>query len=208
MKKTEIRNVIDLAITAGKSGRGALFVVSDRPIRKYYSRLYGEFIKPFRISPRMYPVIEALESLDGAIIVSNNMVVDAGAKLKKTRTFPGHGTKHSAALGISSVEGVVSVLASEEDRMVRVFKNGKLIIEINPETGRQPSLLDKIAALVSKKDFQIIGTGGIASVALGLNPFVATLVFAGSYILTRYGAANIEEFMKTGKIVVKKKKKP
>ncbi len=202
--KGAIKHVIKLAMDMGKRRKGSLIVLSPKDIRRHYSLLYGRFIRPFRISEKMYPVLESLSSLDGAIIVVGNEVVDAGAKIRKTKTFPGHGTRHSAGLGISTIPGVISVLSSEEDGMVRVFKEGRLVMEINPSTGEEPTLLDRIASLLSKKEVQILGSGGIASVALGLNPFVATLIFAGSYIVTQYGIANLEEFLKAGKIIVRK----
>src|SRR3989344_5736425 len=76
--------------------------------------------------------LEALALLDGACIVDKNgSLIAYSAKIINTKVFKGFGTRHSAAY-TASLNKNVAILASEEDRKIRIFKNGKLIMQIDP----------------------------------------------------------------------------
>jgi hypothetical protein len=98
----------------------------------------------------------------------------------------------------------VSILSSEEDGQIRIFKEGKLAAEINPETGQDRKFVDKIADLFSKTDIQVATSSGVASLLIGLNPLMAGAIFTGSWIITKFGFASLKEFRKSGKIIIQK----
>ena len=117
--------------------------------------------------------------------------------------FLGHGTRHSAALGISKLDDVMAILSSEEDGNVRVFKNGLLNAEINPVTGKNKKFFEKLADMFTKPEIQVATSGGVASLLIGINPLFAGVIFTGSWIVTKYGLASVKDFLSTGKIIIK-----
>jgi len=211
MNKKILKIVISMARDMAKKKMGSLFIISKKNLSRYYELLYLNLFQNKKINIKNESArvtLLKLAELDGAIIIDNNGYVKAyGAKIKKTKNLLGHGTRHSAALGISSVNDVISVLSSEEDGMIRIFKYGKLIAEINPKTGENQKLLDRLVDLFTKPDIQVATSGGIASLLLGLNPLMAGAIFTGSWIITKYGLASIKEFINTGKIVIRKETK-
>lgn len=206
MNKKTIADVMSLTTEMAKEKKGSLFVVTKNNISKYYEHLYPELFKGknVKVSDSSAKVLLLkLSDLDGAIIVNDSGFVEAyGAKIKKTKVLSGHGTRHSAAKGISALEDVVAILSSEEDGMIRVFKKGELAAEINPETGQNKKVIDKVAELFSKTDIQVATSSGLASLLIGLNPLMAGAIFTGSWIITKYGFASLKDFVKTGKIIV------
>ncbi|HHD63195.1 MAG TPA: hypothetical protein ENK96_02265, partial [Desulfobulbaceae bacterium] len=71
------------------------------------------------------------------------------------------------------------------------WTEGKLIAEINPKTGENQKLLDRLSDILTQPDIQIATSGGVASLLLGLNPLFAGAIFTGSWIVTKYGLASI-----------------
>ena len=199
MEKDLVKVAIGYASEFARDGKGSLFVISDTSISDQYDLLYGKFVRPFSFAdPKNRPVIRALASLDGALVVRKGKVVDAGARIKAKERFRGHGTRHSAAFSISKTRGVVSVLSSEEDRKVRIFKNGRLYVEMDPYTKNKVSVMEKIAEIVTNNDASVLASAGLASAALGINPLAAIFVFAGSYVITSKGMASIRQFLRRG----------
>ncbi len=198
-QKEVLKKAVVYASEMALNGKGSLFVLSRRDISDKYDLLYGKFIRPFDFLDKASgPIIRALSELDGAIIIRNGKVVDVGARIKTRKSLRGHGTRHAAAFSISSLPGVVAVLSSEEDRMVRIFREGRLYVEMDPRTGSRVGLLDKIADIVTSSDFSLLASSGIASVALGVNPLAALFVFAGSYVITSKGMATLRDFVRNG----------
>jgi len=207
-KKDTIEYVLSLANKYALEKKGSLFIITKKNISRYYEQLYPDLFSDKNISIKdkeTQIVIDVLANLDGAFIIDETgRVVTYGAKIKKTKVFLGHGTRHSAALGITSVNDVMSILSSEEDGMVRIFKNSRIVAELNPKTGEDRKFVEKLANLFSKAEIQVATSGGVASLLMGLNPLLAGAIFTGSWIITKYGLASIKEFTHTGKIVVKK----
>ena len=207
-KKETIKIVLGLANKLALERKGSLFIITDYDISKEYDLLYPDLFSGKNINIKdkgAQIVLEKLADLDGAFIISyTGKIIAYGAKIKKTKVFFGHGTRHSAALGISQKKGILAILSSEEDGIVRSFKEGRLIAEINPKTGENKRLLTRLAALFSKAEIQVATSGGVASLLMGLNPLLAGAIFTGSWIITKYGLASVNDFINTGKIIVKK----
>ncbi len=142
-----IRDVLDLSIELGKKGQkgepiGALFVVGDAGKVMESSRELS--YNPFEKShvhvgdPIVQVMLKEFSRLDGAFVISDSgKIVSAyrylegdaeGIEIPK-----GLGTRHMAAASISKETNAVSVVLSESDNMVRVFKAGDLVLEIDPE---------------------------------------------------------------------------
>jgi len=208
MNKKTISEVMFLVEEMAKKKKGSFFIVTKNDISSKYELLYPDLFKDKKMSifdKSMTPVILALAETDGAIVFDDDgKVVAYGVKIRKTKVLFGHGTRHSAARGISQNKDVISIISSEEDGQIRIFKHGELAAEINPETGKDKKVMEKIGELVSKPDLQVATAGGVSSLLLGLNPLLAGAIFTGSFIITKYGIASLKDFVHTGRIVVRK----
>ena len=210
MDKEVVKLLIDIALEFGQEKRGSFFIVTNKDISKHYKLLYPDLFSKVDINIKdkdARTVIKKLAELDGAIIVDDDgKIITYGAEItKKSVVVKGHGTRHAAALGISFIPGVTSIISSEEDGCVRIFKVGATLIEINPLTKTPPTLSEKIANLIASAHLPVIGGGGLASIALGVNPLVAAIVFTGSYIATKSGIQSLSEFLKVGKLKIGEK---
>ncbi|MEM2974771.1 MAG: DNA integrity scanning protein DisA nucleotide-binding domain protein [Candidatus Micrarchaeia archaeon] len=200
IEKGVIKKIVDMAMEFGREKKGSMFVITSSDISRYYKMLYPDLFSGRNLNindKSVAVVVKALSNLDGAIVLDEEGTVIAyGVEITKTIPYKGHGTRHSAALGISSIPGTISIVSSEEDGCVRIFRNGMTLIEINPFTKTPPTLSEKIADILTSSHIPLIGGGSLASVALGVNPLVAAIVFTGSYIATRSGVLSLGEFLR------------
>lgn len=209
-KKT-IAQVTSLVNEMANKKKGSFFIITKQDISNKYERLYPDLFSHKKINIRdkeTQTLLIALAELDGAIVVDDNgFVIDYGVKIKKTKILLGHGTRHSAARGISQTKNVLPIISSEEDGRVRIFREGEMVAEINPRTGKDKQFFEKIGELFSRPDLQVATAGGVASLLLRVNPFMAGAIFTGSWIITKYGLVSMKEFLATGRLVVKTKAK-
>ena len=142
-----IRDVVELSIELGKKGQkgkpiGALFVVGDagNVMEKSRELSYNPFEKSHVHvgDPIVNVMLKEFSRLDGAFVISDSgKIVSAYRYLEADGEgidIPrGLGTRHMAAASITRDTNAVSVVLSESDRMVRVFKSGELVLELDPE---------------------------------------------------------------------------
>lgn len=208
LNKKVISQVTQLVNEMANKKKGSFFIITKSDISNKYEPLYPDIFSKRKISifkKETQTLLLALLELDGAIVIDNNgYVIDYGVKVKKTKILFGHGTRHSAARGISCTPNVLSIISSEEDGRVRLFKNGEMVAEINPKTGKSKMFFERIGELFSKPELHVATAGGVASLLLRINPWVAGIVFTGSWIVTKYGIVSLQDFLKTGHLVVKK----
>jgi len=211
MNKKTISQVTALVNEMAKKKNGSFFVITKQNINNKYERLYPDLFTHKKINIKnkeTQTLLLALAKLDGAIIIDNNgYIIDYGVKIKKTKILLGHGTRHSAARGISQTPNTLSIISSEEDGKVRLFREGEMVAEINPITGQDKKFFERIGELFSRPDLQVATAGGVASLLLRLNPLMAGAIFTGSWIITKYGLISMKEFLATGKLIIKNKKK-
>ena len=197
--------LLDIAVDFGKKGKGSFFVITNSDISKHYCNLYPDLFGDKDISIRdkeTLPLIKKLAELDGAIIVNKDgKIITYGAEILVAVLLKGHGTRHNAAFGISKFPDTTVITSSEEDGCVRIFKEGIPLVEINPHTKVSPKLSEKIASFLSSESIPLLSSGGIASIALGINPLMAVIVFAGSYVITKKGIVSINRFLRSGKFL-------
>ena len=210
-KKT-IAQITALVNEMANKKKGSFFIITkEEDISNKYERLYPDLFSHKKINIKdkeTQTLLIALAELDGAIVVDDSgYVIDYGVKIKKTKILLGHGTRHSAARGISQTKNVLPIISSEEDGRVRIFREGEMVAEINPRTGKDKQFFEKIGELFSRPDLQVATAGGVASLLLRVNPFMAGAVFTGSWIITKYGLVSMKEFLATGRLVVKTKAK-
>ena len=178
------KTLIDIAIKIAKQEKGCLFVIKINGLN--FDTLLPQDVKPFDILENQRR-LEALALLDGACIVDKNgSLIAYSAKIINTKVFKGFGTRHSAAY-TASLNKNVAILASEEDRKIRIFKNGKLIMQIDPmEKNIESKTKEAVNVLES------IGAGSIATIGasvlaptLGITLIPEIVIFGSTYYLVK-----------------------
>jgi diadenylate cyclase len=142
-----IRDVFDVAIGLGRKGQkgepvGALFVVGDagKVMNKSRPLSYNPFEKSHVHvgDPIVNVMLKEFSRLDGAFVISDEgKIVSAYRYLEPAAEgvdIPkGLGARHMAAGAITRDTNAVAIALSESDGMVRAFKGGKLVVELDPE---------------------------------------------------------------------------
>ena len=142
-----IRDVLEVAIELGKKGQkgkpvGALFVVGDAGKVMNNSRPLS--YNPFEKShvhvgdPIVNVMLKEFSRLDGAFVISDaGKIVSAYRYLEPSAEgvdIPkGLGARHMAAGAVTRDTNAVAIVLSESDGLVRAFKRGEIILEVDPE---------------------------------------------------------------------------
>ncbi len=180
---------------------GCLFVVELEGTRGYYEQSNMQI---FRKSGRRLSVlregdnviIRKLASLDGAMIVNKEgELLQVGATLTHSRNFLSHGKRHAFALGTSAYSpNLVCILASEEDRHIRTFREGYLVASINSETHMPVTTTNKVVELLTSRVTSLVIASGIAASLLTVNPIPAIVTISGTQVITFEGFEKVREF--------------
>ena len=186
-KKKEEKSIeealIEVGLRIAKRGEGALFVVGEAE----YKPLVDQNVPPFRVidNPKL---LESLALMDGAVIINKEGVMTAyGVMIKSRRTFKNFGTRHSAAMSASLVKSNLVVIVSEEDKKVRIMKNGKMVMQID---ALQKNVEDSVSAAADVLESVGAGTLGAIGTALlapavGLALLPGVVIFGSAYYLTK-----------------------
>lgn len=203
MENPTVQACIELSY---KQPEGCLFAIEARsPKRKYYApanleifKRDGSRLSVFNSKDRI--VIHKLASLDGAMIINRGgELMHFGATLIHSRNFLGHGKRHAFALGTTArANGVICILASEEDRMIRAFKNGVPVFELDSEDRVPLTTRRKLVELLTSRVTSLVIASGIAASILTVNPVPALVTISGTQIITYAGFEKARQFM-TGK---------
>ncbi|MFA4953049.1 MAG: DNA integrity scanning protein DisA nucleotide-binding domain protein [Candidatus Pacearchaeota archaeon] len=187
MEKKEFKKLEEVLIQVGlriaKRGEGALFVVGDVE----YKPLVDQRVPPFAVvnNPKL---LESLALMDGAVIIDFNGRLKAyGVKIKSTKVFKNFGTRHSAALSAAK-KGNLVVVISEEDRKVKILKEGKMVMQLD---ALQKDVEKTVPGAV---DFlESIGAGTIGAIGtsllvptLGLTLLPGVVIFGSAYYLIKF----------------------
>lgn len=181
---------------------GSLFVVESRKVEGYYKSgctIYkegGQLLSVFDGSDRQ--VIRKLASLDGAIVVDNRGLMRSyGVTLTNSNSFSGHGKRHEFAKGTSiACPEVTCILTSEEDRRIRIFRHGELVVNIDSRSRLPLTTKDKITELLTSRTSQTLIASGVAASILTLNPIPAIITITGSHLLINEGVDRIKNVFK------------
>jgi DNA integrity scanning protein DisA with diadenylate cyclase activity len=142
-----IRDVLEVAIELGRKGQkgkpvGALFVVGDagKVMNKSRPLSYNPFEKSHVHvgDPIVNVMLKEFSRLDGAFVISDaGKIVSAYRYLEPSAEgvdIPkGLGARHMAAGAITRDTNAIAIVLSESDGLVRAFKAGELVLELDPE---------------------------------------------------------------------------
>ena len=130
----DIHQIVKACKSMAETNTGAIVVISTKTDLNFYANT-GDSIKA-EVSARL------LESLfyknspmhDGAVIVSNNMILAARCVLpvSENEDFPAHlGMRHRAAVGITESTDAIAIVVSEQTGEIAFVKNGELKLGIS-----------------------------------------------------------------------------
>lgn len=147
VKPEVFQSVLGIAIelaTRGREGKpvGTTFVIGDE--QKVMQLSKQMIINPFKgytneernlLSGTLKETLREFAALDGAFVISGDgLVLTAGRYLGgATDESPiprGLGSRHIAAAGITALTDAFAIVISESTGDVRIFKNGKVLMEI------------------------------------------------------------------------------
>ncbi|MCY3679944.1 MAG: diadenylate cyclase [Gemmatimonadetes bacterium] len=143
-----VKTTLELAINIGKEGRegepvGTLFVIGDSKRVLHHSR--SMTFDPFRgysdkekniCNPDIHEGVKEVSLMDGAFIIREDGVILSGGRYISASvrglTLPKElGARHVAAAAITKTTRAIALAISESTGTVRVFKQGKIVLQIN-----------------------------------------------------------------------------
>lgn len=146
-----VLNICMELATKGREGKpvGTIFVVGDD--EKVMQLSKQMIINPFKgyddderniLNPSLKETIREFSGLDGAFVISaDGTVITAGRYLGATtdvESLPqGLGSRHIAAAGITALTKAVAFVISESSGDVRIFKDGKVLMEVEKVTSHR-----------------------------------------------------------------------
>ena len=145
--QTVLQSLLEIAVELSLEGKegypvGTIFVVGDtRNVLKYSHQIIPNPFKGHKLNVldrNIKGVIKEFATLDGAFIISNTgrilaagRYLDVDPKKLDVHLPPGLGSRHLAAAAISKKTKATAITLSESG-VIRVFKNGEIILEYNP----------------------------------------------------------------------------
>lgn len=178
--------VLSIAKGIARSGEGGMIIIANRAdIEGMYETHYPQISSTSLLTEQgMNVVIEKLATIDGAVIVTpRGELVAFGARVIKSTTLPGYGTRHAAATGITeSVPGSTAVLISEESSLIKIFQKGSIVIEMD-SAEINPNVMEKVVAFLTRNDMALIVSAGLSLAAQV--PYYYIFLIGGSYLIVK-----------------------
>jgi len=179
--------LIQVGLRIAKRGEGALFVVGDVE----YKALVNQTVPPFKIADNP-KLLESLALMDGAVIIDFNGRLKAyGVRIKSTKIFKNFGTRHSAAISAAK-KGNLVVIVSEEDKKVKILKDGKMIMQLDALQKDVEKTVPNAVEFLETIGAGTIGTIGTSLLVptLGLTFFPGVVIFGSAYYLIKLLSRN------------------
>ena len=146
-KPEVFEHLLSLAVELANKGRegkpiGTIFVVGDQDRVMQLSKQM--IMNPFKgydeserniLNPQLKETIREFAALDGAFIIGDDgTLITAGRYLGAASDEDdvprGLGSRHIAAAGITALTNAIAIVISESTGDIRIFKNGKILMEI------------------------------------------------------------------------------
>lgn len=170
--------IIKVLLKIAKRGEGALIVVGECK----YKPLVEQSVPPFEVmkNPKL---LESLALMDGAVIVKNNGMMEAYGVMIKANMLSmikNLGTRHNSGMSASMTRGTTAYVLSEEEGKIRIYKEGKLVLEIdgkNKEVEKRIPEITKIMESVGWGTATMVGVGLLAP-AIGIVAIPGITIFA------------------------------
>ncbi len=147
--------VLEIAKEIGKQGRegkkvGTAFIIGDS--KNVLLRSRQMIINPFEghppqkrnvLDPSIKETIKNFSLLDGAFIIDNNGFIHAAGRYLNPSSMdsvnlPGLGARHQSAAAMTAETESVAIVVSESGGIVRIFRKGELVMEVDPNQEEDP----------------------------------------------------------------------
>jgi len=176
------KTLVQVGLRIAKRGEGALFIVGDVDFKP----LVDQNVHSFKVvdNPKL---LESLALMDGAVIIDKNGFMKSyGAMINNTKTFKNFGTRHSAALSAAKGDNLV-VIVSEEDRKLKIIKEGKMVMQIDALQKDVENSVPKAIELLETVGAGTIGAIGTSLLipALGITLLPGIIIFGSAYYLAK-----------------------
>jgi DNA integrity scanning protein DisA with diadenylate cyclase activity len=175
------KKLLEIAIELAKKGEGALFIVGSEV---EYEVLLKQTIPPFSIfDSGADKLLKSIATIDGAIVLDKaGNVMAYGAMIKKSKPFLGYGTRHAAAL-TGSKNKRIAILSSEEERKVKIFRDGKFVMQMDALQKNIEKEIPKVASFLEAIGAGLLGTVGATVLvpAVGVALLPGVIIFGASY---------------------------
>ncbi len=190
--------ILGVAKSISKGGQGGLVVVAERSaVEGMYETHYPQFTTASPITEKgMSTVLEKLATIDGAMIISpGGELIAYGARLLRSTTLPGFGTRHAAASGITeSIPAATAVLISEESSWIKIFQNGAIVLEMDASEVN-PNVMEKVAGFLTRGDTALLAAAFLSIVVVRVTP--ESIVFiGGAYLIVKSTFETISSLLK------------
>ncbi len=190
--------VLGVAKSISKSGEGGLVVIAERAdVEGLYETHYPQFTSASPITEKgMNVVLEKLATIDGAMIITpRGELVAYGARLLRSTTLPGFGTRHAAASGITeSIPSATAVLISEESSWIKLFQAGNIVLEMDASEVN-PNVMEKVAGFLTRGDTALLAAAFLSIVVVQVSP--ESIVFiGGAYLIVKSTFETLSSLLK------------
>ena len=190
--------VLGVAKSISKSGEGGLIVIAERAaVEGLYETHYPQFTSASPITEKgMNVVLEKLATIDGAMLITpRGELVAYGARLLRSTTLPGFGTRHAAASGITeAIPSATAVLISEESSWIKLFQNGAIVLEMDASEVN-PNVMEKVAGFLTRGDTALLAAAFLSIVVVRVTP--ESIVFiGGAYLIVKSTFETISSLLK------------
>ncbi|MGA9140856.1 MAG: DNA integrity scanning protein DisA nucleotide-binding domain protein [Methanocella sp.] len=190
--------ILGVAKSISKSGEGGLIVIAERAdVEGLYETHYPQFTSASPITEKgMNVVLEKLATIDGAMIITpRGELVAYGARLLRSTTLPGFGTRHAAASGITeSIMAATAVLISEESSWIKLFQAGNIVLEMDASEVN-PNVMEKVAGFLTRGDTALLAAAFLSIVVVQVSP--ESIVFiGGAYLIVKSTFETISSLLK------------
>jgi hypothetical protein len=133
-------------------------------------------------------LLESLALMDGAVIINKDGMMKAyGVMIKAKKTFKNFGTRHSAGLS-ASIKGNIVFVISEEDKKIRILREGKMVMQIDALQKNVEKSVSNAAGILESIGIGTIGTigTGLLAPSLGIALLPGVILFGSAYYLLKY----------------------
>jgi len=180
MKELE-ETLMQVGLRIAKRNEGALFVVGDIE----YKELVDQTVPSFKVTENP-KLLESLALIDGAVVINPDGTLKAyGVMIKSNERLKNFGTRHSAAYSASKRKGNFVMIVSEEDKKIRIMKEGKIVMQIDALEKDVTKSVGKAVQLLESVGAGAVGTigAGLLVPTLGITLVPGIIVFGSAYYL-------------------------
>ncbi|MDI6897059.1 DNA integrity scanning protein DisA nucleotide-binding domain protein [Methanocella conradii] len=178
--------VLNIAKSISRRGEGGLIIIADRDeVEGLYETHYPQITSRSLLTEQgMNVVVEKLATIDGAVIITPvGELIAFGARVLKSTTIPGFGTRHAAAAGITeSLPNATAILISEESSLIKIFQKGNIVIEMDAAE-INPNVMEKVVSFLTRNDMALLVATGL-SLAVQV-PYYDIILVGGSYLIVK-----------------------